>query len=81
MDHSSDKTSVAANVDQDNVESDLLTTAFQNKVTINESEKDTSGTSAPNVSSSDDLVSIDSETEDEYVQQSNDRMRNEMKLL
>jgi hypothetical protein len=75
MDHSSDKTSGAANVDQDNVESDLLNTAFQNKVTINESEKDASGTSAPNVPSSDELVSVDSETEDEYVQQSNNRMR------
>lgn len=64
--HLNEKTPVAANVVQDALDSDLLSTAFENKVTINDSAEDGSGTLVHNAaSSSDELVSVDSEAEDE----------------
>ncbi|GAB5592348.1 hypothetical protein Unana1_07248 [Umbelopsis nana] len=69
--HLNEKTPVAANVVQDALDSDLLSTAFENKVTINDSAEDGSGTLVHNApSSSDELVSVDSEAEDELPSQS-----------
>jgi hypothetical protein len=64
--HSSEKVLGLANEDQKSVQTDLLTTEFD-KVTIDDPEKYASGTLGPAAASSDELVSIDNDSDDGYV--------------
>ena len=65
QEHLSDKAPLVASPEQQNTEKAHLSTAFENLVMLDESEKEPEVSSATNASSSDELVSVDSETEEE----------------
>jgi hypothetical protein len=65
--HSSEKASGLAADDPKTLQTDLLAVEFEEKVAIDDPEKYASGTLEPTAASSDELVSIDNDSEDGYV--------------